>query len=98
MPLIKLPIWVAGILFKTSGEIPKVTFSFHEMRAGNARSQGIGIILEFQIPLSIIYISFFPSFALILKAIIYQSQSGGPRGVSPWVKALPAGRGGLLAT
>jgi uncharacterized protein len=30
--------------------------------------------------------------------IIYQSQRGGPRGVSPWVKALPAGSGGLLAT
>jgi hypothetical protein len=28
----------------------------------------------------------------------YQSQRGGPRGVSPWVKALPAGSGGLLAT
>ena len=28
----------------------------------------------------------------------YQSQGGGPRGVSPWVNALPAGSGGLLAT
>jgi hypothetical protein len=28
----------------------------------------------------------------------YQSQRGGPRGVSPWVNALPAGSGGLLAT
>jgi len=33
-----------------------------------------------------------------VTAMFYQSQRGGPRGVSPWVKALPAGSGGLLAT
>jgi hypothetical protein len=34
----------------------------------------------------------------ISRGSVYQSQRGGPRGVSPWVKALHAGSGGLLAT